>query len=797
MTFSTGNQGNPINGVSQQPAKNRFLGQCTASDNFKPDVVQGLITRQGTDTQGKLIGASVDPDVKWHYYDRGDGEQYHISIEDDGTVKAWSPDGTIHSIGSTAAAIAYLVCDNPREEIKPLTIGDYTFLVNTTKTVLANATDTPSQLSEGIINVKFMDYGQTINVYIDSVLAATYVGPQGLGPSESPLVAVDYVANQLYISLSAWNLANGNNYTLTLDSNTVYINRFSGLPFTLSVEDDAAGANTVAVKDKIKSTTDLPKRAPEGFLIEIDPPGATFAGNDNYWLKAENNDTDHITWRESISPDISLGLDVDTMPVVLVRDSVQPTQSLFTLRVGEWEDRTVGDDASNPQPVFVDNKIQNIGLMQNRIIFTSGEEVLASKSTGGGFFDFFRTTSQLTLSTDPLSFYADVPKVNFLESMASFDGSMVFFSKNGQFILRGDKALTSASVLETSTSFESKLTVEPVASGDGIFFTFNYGRFTGIREFFTDSITDTKKARPVTEHVNKYVAGSPTIMATSTNLNMLAIKTDNADNILYVYDWLWRGDTKVQSAWGRYIFAATDNILNIVFNDELMIIVIEREDGSVYSEKMNIGSPDDDGLDFSVRADRKIEDDMELFSERYRVLDPFPGLDIEEILCIRSTGAYEEDIGVAIDIYREGGYLYTDEDLTDTGDPVAVVIGQRYLCSYTPTNPIPHDEGGQALNLDKFKVKSFYLNYDSSGDVVARVEKNSGSIRTKNLTPRVLGNPNNLIGFAPISTGTYKMTIKQRPDKYTLTYETYSHIPLIIRDFDYNGDLNRRGRRIQ
>ena len=75
----------------------------------------------------------------------------------------------------------------------------------------------------------------------------------------------------------------------------------------------------------------------------------------------------------------------------------------------------------------------------------------------------------------------------------------MFFSSTSQFILNADGVLTDNAGLAQATSFKSNLAVNPVASGDGIYFTFDYGRFTGIREFFTDSISDTKKARPITE----------------------------------------------------------------------------------------------------------------------------------------------------------------------------------------------------------------------------------------------------------------------------------------------------------
>ena len=798
MGFVTENQGTPINGVSQQPQKNRLLGQCTASDNFRPDVVNGLMSRQGTDNSGQLVGASALLSTFWHNYTRDEEEEYNISVEIDGSIKVWSPDGTVHIVNVVGAVASYLASSAPKTSIKAKTIGDYTFLANKDVTVLPSASLTPAVQSSAIFYNQYMDFGQTITVSIthgDATFVGTYTAPDGSLAAHTELVTPSYVTEQIYDSLVA-DLATAQ-FTLTLDDNTILIEKITVPPdFNITVTDDADGANAVGIKGKIKDTTLLPGIAPDGFLVEVDPPGSVLGNNDNYWLIADNTTSDHIVWQESREPSISLGLNKSTMPVVLVRESVALGVATFTLREGEWEDRNTGGETTNPQPPFVNNKIQSIGLFQNRLLFTSGEAVVLGSADN--FFNFYRDSVQLSLDIYPISVYADTPKVNFLRANEPADKDLVFFSDNGQFILSGSKAITAeTAVLIPATSFESDLSVDPVASGEGVFFTFNYGQFTGVREFYTDSIIDTKRARPVTDHVKRYISGSPEIMATSTNLNMLAIKTSNDDNILYIYDWLWRGTDRVQSAWGRYIFGENDKILHFNFKDDSLNIIIVRADSLTYSETINIGSPDDDGLTYSVRADRKVDKVMIQDGEEFKVLDPFSELSIDDILCVRADGAYSSEVGTSIDIYRRDsdGYLYTLEELS-SGSDVDVIIGERYNCRYTPTNPVAHDEKGEALNLDKLIIGSFYLNYNQSGEITATIINASGSSRTVKLNNRTLGSPENIIGFATITEGQHKVTIRQRADKYILTYETDSHLPLIIRDLEFNGNLNRRGRRI-
>jgi len=820
MGFITSNQGRPIQGVSQQPEKTRLPGQCTLSENLRPDIVRGLINRQGTEASAELTAALLSSYSKWYYYNRGTNEEYFISIEaGTGDLKVWSPSGVQHIVNVEAGASNYIGSPNPRKFLRLMTIGDYTFIVNTEKKVYASSSTSPPISHKAIIYCQFMDYGQRVQLYIDDALVATYCAPDGGDASHHYYVNPEYVIERLMLCLAGGSGENTSgalegkdfgwigtditaDYDFYSEGNTIVIERKDHASFSIRATDEVDNANTVAIQGKIENTSMLPGTAPEGFIVEVDPPGSTKSDNANFFLKAKRTNSNHVTWEETIAPDISLGLDASTMPYVLVRESITSGVATFSLRKGEWADREVGNDETNPQPTFVDPTnpltIQSIGLFQNRLFVTSGESVIMTRSND--FFNFYRETTQAALDTDPIDIFADVPQINYLITSLAFDGDLIFFSTTSQFLLDGSKPVTrDNATLRRVTSFEAQLSVDPVASGDAIFFAFKYGVYTGIREFFTDSITDTKKARPVTDHVKEYIKGAPDIMASSTNLNLLLIKTKEDKNILYTYDWLWQGTEKVQSSWGKIVFPETDEVLHFEFVDETLWLVILRDGNSIWIEKVNMGDPDDSILGFPVRLDRKVYRvfNYDSGSGRYFTLDPYPDVPIEDLIAVRSTGAYLEDIGTAIDISRDGaGNLITTEELSAGGGPVYSIIGRRYTCKYSPTNPVALDEKGYALNLDRLTIGSFYMNYNTSGPLSATVESKYGAVREYQYSNRTLGGPENLVGFAPLVGGQHRVSIRQRSDQYTLTFMTNSHLPLEVRDFEYNGNLNRRGRRL-
>jgi hypothetical protein len=807
MTFVTSNQGRPIQGVSQQPPKNRLQGQCTKSDNFRPDVVRGLVSRPGSTKFGTLVGASMGSTSKWHHYKRND-EEYLIEVQATGHINVWSPDGTVHTVNDPDNRYPYLVCDDPSSELELVTIGDYTFMINKNKIVGSSAITSPNFVYQAIVYVQYMDYSQTIQVVINDTVVAWHKSNDGADSDDSNSVVPSLVADHLVDGMNGGSGSDGtygtwggssiaSTFWFGQSGNCIFINKLDFTAFSIYVNDSVNNSNAVALMGTVEQVTLLPNRAPQNFKIKVQPPGGDTTEHASYYLKASEatgTEGNTVKWVESIAPLMILGMDKSTMPHVLVRESISAGISTFTFRQGEWEDREVGDNRTNPLPSFVGASIKSMGVMQNRLYVTSGEAVVMSRS--GEFFNFFRATTQASLDTDPIDVYADSNQINYLESSATFDGDVVFFSKESQFILAGDKILTPQNaVLRKSTNFESVLTVKPVTSGDSIFFPITYGMYTGVREYFTDSLTDTKRARPVTDHVKEYIKGNPKLMITSTNLNTLLIKAD-AGNILYTYDWLWQGTEKVQSAWGRFIFTEGDNILFMVLDEDQLKLVITRDNETVNCEVLYFGDSDSASLTFPVRLDRlqevtftKDTDDI------WKTSDVLPNVDENGIKIVRSTGCYESELGSLISFYREDDELWSEEDLSEDATCKAF-IGVPISHEYIPTNPVVKDHNGMNMNLDVLVVGAYYINYNTSGEITVTITDDYGASRSTSYSNRTLGGPENIIGFAPLVDGQHRVPVRKRSDKYTLTMSTESHVPLAVRDFSFNGDLNKRGLRI-
>jgi hypothetical protein len=184
-----------------------------------------------------------------------------------------------------------------------------------------------------------------------------------------------------------------------------------------------------------------------------------------------------------------------------------------------------------------------------------------------------------------------------------------------------------------------------------------------------------------------------------------------------------------------------------------------------------------------------------LDGDTWKTTDPLPNSSVDDIKIVRSTDCYDSEKGTLINFTRERSELWSTDDLSDQATCTGI-IGLSYECNYIPTNPVPKDQNGQAMNLDNLTVGAFYVNYNTTGNVTATVEDLYGNTRDSEYGNRTLGGPENLVGFSQLVEGQHRIPIRKRSEQYKLKLSTESHIPLTVRDFSFNGNLNRRGTRI-
>lgn len=726
--------------------------------------------------------------VQYAFY----GRKYKVFIDGAAVAEFHSPDG------SSAEMIDQVATDYVCSQLMSGTIWTGAHMSGGYINYSSSGGDPPGTYASSIsvdlttsADITFVAIGST--QYTIGVDGVTWVG----GTLTIPGTFAEGTVIDVYYKVpTGGGLSSLDEFTCSRYGDSIHIKRTDGGPFTLRTEDGAQGKDLIAVKGSITSVGELPPSAPDGFMVRI--KGAGKSDSDAFYLKAVGKDGNDTRWMETLTPGSKIRFDAETMPHTLVRESVDEEGiATFTLDMGSWVDRDVGADDSNPFPAFADmtnpTTIKSVGIFQNRLYFTSGESVSTTRT--GRFFDFFRASTQATAEDDPIDIYSDSEQVSSLIHAVKLDEDLVFFSPGGQFLLKGDKPVTkSNATLKKSNTFKVQTDAAPVPAGEYVYFSYDVGAFSGIREFYTDSVVDTKRARPVTEHVNKYIKGKVRGMSASTNQNWLLVLATGERNVVYVYNWLWAGNEKLQSAWHKWVWPTDEEVVYVTFSNDIIYFFIKRPEG-VFLESLDIGDLNSNGLSFPVRLDRKYTATATKVADHWQIEDKFPDESTDSLECVLSEGCYSEDMGTTCVFERSGDYLITYDNIS-SDTTCTVVVGKKYTCKWIPGQPLVKDYQGRIIVSDVLRVQQVWLNYEKTGHILVTVSDTDGNSEVNEFDGRVFGDSNNIVGFAPLRDGSFNFPIMREADKFTISVSSDSHLPLQIRDMEHSGQFTQRGRRI-
>jgi len=160
-------------GISQQPDEVKVPGQVNIAKNVFPDITEGLMKRPGTKFIKQLDSAGTATDSqdagKWFHYYRDETEQYLGQISRTGDINMWKcSDGSVvnvNYVGSSSALSTYLTHTND-QDLQTLTLNDYTYITNRTKTTAMSSTKEASRPDEAFIDLKKVAYSSQYSLNI-------------------------------------------------------------------------------------------------------------------------------------------------------------------------------------------------------------------------------------------------------------------------------------------------------------------------------------------------------------------------------------------------------------------------------------------------------------------------------------------------------------------------------------------------------------------------------------------------------------------------------------------------------
>ena len=820
-----------LRGVSQASDSTKQPDHADIQDNADSSPVQGLQKRSGTQYLATLNSFPTDANVHIHTINRDATERYFL-VFTNGGIKVYEIDGTLKTV-NTPDGTTYLQTENPRSEIKTVTIADFTFVVNTSKVIAMDSTLSGGTQTQAIVFFNQVSDKTSYTVTVNSTTATHDTSSDN--PLSTTTVATkikDKLLGQNSESPTSGSALSG--FTIDQNGPVLYIRKNDSSTFTIDSNDTQGNTQITTVKDSVQRFSDLPTVSPNNYVVEV--KGDDNTNFDNYFVKFVTNNGgafEEGQWEETLKPGINFKFNYDTMPHVLIRqsdgnfifarvDGGTYTVSGTTFPLPLWGERTVGDLVTAPNPSFVGNKINNVFFFRNRLGFLSDDNVVLSRVSE--FFNFFPETVLSVIDSDPIDVAASHTKVSILKHAKTMGQELILFSDQTQFVLSASSdALTPKTAnVNVATEFENDTNSVPVSSGRSIYFLIKKGLFAGVREYVTMEDLTIKEAADITIHVPKYIPANIFKMAASTNEDVLVlIGTDNP-NKLYINRWLYgEKGQKILNAWSTFILNSNKTILNVDFIDTDLFLVVRNSNNVTSIEKLPFESNfTETNADFEFHLDHKLTEsstdvsvayvastNTTTWTLPYRTYAQMAVVgrhlasgETSTFISAPNTSAINLSAGQVISTTTtntDGSTL----TITATGDYrlSKVIIGEPYEMHYrfSAQRLTEQVSGGSGEFISgRLQLHHFYIKFENTGFFKVEVTPENRDTSTHKFTGNLLGAASSTIGSVNLETGTFRVPIMSRADRVDIDIKNSTFLPTKLNSAEYEARFHMRSRRV-
>ena len=672
-----------LGGVSRQSDDKKLPGQVEECINGYPDPTFGLTKRPGFQHIANLGTGTIYDNSKWFFISRTETEKYigciTPAVYNNASPPVLQSTGGIfiwNAITGTAITPTYIGSSQSyltglRTDYDILTIQDKSIITNRLVTTAAVTAPTPTPNRQATIRLS----GTSLNT--------TYSGAINGQPFSVTTGSTDGYASTLTQIKNAIDALNISNLDVTVFKDNVHLERTSSFTFTITGGDFEDQAN--GFQNQVASLAELPTESKHGHVVKIANSGLVSAA---YFLRfaAINGTGGDGFWEETISPDVSTGLDASTMPHQLVNTDVDT----FEVRPIPWVNRLVGDDVTNKHPSFVGQKINQSFFHNNRLGFLSADTVSMSQS--GDFFNMYHASAQTVVDSDPVDLSANALKPVALHSVLPTTQGLVLFSANQQFLMSSsDGILTPTKTsIRTISSYEMDTVIDPVDTGTGISFISKTPSYTRVFTMVTRGENQNPIVSDIGKVVNEWIPSTIDTFIPSAQNQFIAFSGQSTRYIYFFRQYSEGKDVKLQT-WFNWL--APGNVQTIATDSDEFFAVTKQGGQFTLSKASLSQSPDDaiivnnDGqrlnpcIDLYAPASSVVYDAAGRFSKCFIPYNDATGL--TPVIIIKGTTATGQFIesGFTISPERvvESGNTYFKVPVKDlTSIASDVIVGYKY-----------------------------------------------------------------------------------------------------------------------
>ena len=800
---------NLVGGVSQQPPSLRLPNQCERQENALASAFEGLIKRPPAEHVAVLKSSGVDlsyDSAYVHVINRSEAERYvvvfgRVNSSNTTYIKVYDINGVEKTV-YTPDGVGYINEADVDAKLRCVTVADVTFVVNREKTVAASTTKSPysrstaTKIPEALIWIRQSNYKRHYQLNITKGgVTRTYFHQTGSSASDN--IGTDEIATRLASTDNTSNTVGyGSNpfagLNLVRNGNILWFyGSTASDTFDIQVVDDFGGDGMAITTDIAHDFDHLPDVAPHGYLARV--LGSAHNQKDDYWVRFVQSRSSPSTtsmydgyWREDMGYNLTYAFDKTTMPHILVRQA--DGSFMFKKADGatyadfDWLPRIVGDDDTSPMPQFVGSKIRDVNFFRDRLVVLSGEYITLSEI--GDPFNFFPTTVQEVVESDSIEIGSTQPEVMDFKSSVVFSDRFVVFTPQAQLTLKGDGFLGPKTVtLTKSASFEN-LDISPIASGTSIFFGFNRGSYSGIREMVISNSLDLQfDAIDITVQVPQYLPGSLKKMTASTHENYVVALCKDDLSSLFLYKYYNQGDQRVQSAWGKFTFTDA-TILDAQFLDTTVYVVLKRGSSTVLekirleSGRKDTGSTYVTALDRRLTASQCASISYNSTTDQTTYTLPYTITTNASMEVVTTSGLRLNTTKVNSTTLRVPGNFQTN-----------IWIGDKYTMVYEFSEQnlkTQNQTGGMStITTGRYQIRYGTIAYGNSAFFRVKVQIEAGTTYEYIFNGRNTGAINNIIGSVAIDSGSFRFPVYSRNSQVKISVENDSPLPSNLLSAEY------------
>lgn len=694
-----------MQGVSQQVPRERLDGQVSLQSNMLSDIVNGMRRRPGSRYLGDLnMLTSAKNDVLFStYVDIGDAVSHVLINTETGRLMVTSEDfaTTQHN-----TVYPYLVGANA-SVIQTSSLRGHLYIANTSKmpALVQGANPYQNPNLTGFFFVKTGAFSKTYDLTVSngtSTWNVTYTSPNGEGTGDADLTKPTYVAQQLAASI---NSTTGGAMVATRYDAYVYVKAASG-PVSITSN---AGSTYMGWSNnsRVGLTTDLPARLPDigdGTMVAVGTVDRNFV-----WYQY---DKATAVWIEVGAYGSPTGF--SNMPIRMSLDGS------FTVAAPTYEGRLSGSDVTNESPAFINNGITGLGSFQGRLVILAGPEVCMSAA--GNPLRWYRSTVTSLLSDDPIGIFSGAATSTNFRHCVQFNKDLLLFSRSCQAVVPSSAAALTPSTAQIviTSQYTTDTLAQPGIIGRSVLYSMpRTESFGGILELIPSNTTDSQyTSNDISAHIPRYLPGRVRSITASTTTNSSLFLCTGDDSSVFIQDYLWSGDEKVQSAWHQWTFPypvmcvwfVRDRVyLGLRDGTQLTVVTVEPQAGST--------------VDNYVRP----------FSDVYMRTT------ITNQTCVvparlRDAITDGAELFITFADTSMGGMWVGYESLNTTTWEVQTVrnipdgeyfVGLRYLSALSPTPPLMRDQNGVVIGTSNYMLVRYELTMKDSGAFDVYVQDNS------------------------------------------------------------------------